>query len=148
MTPAARQPLEVTRGCFGCGTDNAAGLGLRPEADGVVVRALLRVRPEHRGFRGIAHGGILVTAFDELLAYAIGTRLRQPMVTLALDVTFHAPVRIGDEVEVVAWPSGRRGKHHFARAEVRGAGGVVHARARGRFVVLPEKARARFVEGT
>lgn len=142
-----RRALDTTRGCFGCGRENAAGLGLKPETDGVSVFARLVVAPAHRGFRGIAHGGILMTALDEMLAYAIGSRLVAPMVTLAVDVTFHAPVRVGDEVDVIAWPTGRRGKHHFGRAEVRAKDGTVHAAARGRFVVLPEKARARFVEG-
>jgi len=79
------------RRCFACGTENPIGLHLRfRREEGGGARAEFRPRPEHQGWDGILHGGIIMTLLDETLAYAtlfavgpavtaeIHARLRRP----------------------------------------------------------------------
>jgi hypothetical protein len=68
--------LPHTKSCFVCGEANPAGLRQRFETDGRVVRARFTPRPEHAGFTGVVHGGILATLLDEIMVWAcaVGTR--------------------------------------------------------------------------
>lgn len=55
--------------CFGSGARNPAGLQIGDfSIDGNQVFASFTPLPEHRGFEGVLHGGILATSLDEMLA--------------------------------------------------------------------------------
>ena len=56
--------LPYTRDCFVCGAHNPHGLRLRFRREGDEVRADFTPQPQHAGFRGIVHGGVLATFFD------------------------------------------------------------------------------------
>ena len=59
------------RGCYVCGTENPSGLRLpfrKDESGG--SRAEYVARPEHAGWPGIIHGGLLFTLMDEAVAWA------------------------------------------------------------------------------
>ena len=58
------QALPHTRSCFVCGEANPLGLNLRFETDGRIVHTKFRPRPEHAGFRGVVHGGLIATVLD------------------------------------------------------------------------------------
>ena len=64
------KPLPHTYSCFVCGESNAAGLKLRFETDGRIVRTRFHPRPEHAGFKGVVHGGIIATVLDEVMVWA------------------------------------------------------------------------------
>ena len=51
--------LPYTRDCFVCGAHNPHGLHLRFRREGDEVHADFTPQPQHAGFRGIVHGGIL-----------------------------------------------------------------------------------------
>ena len=54
--------------CYGCGDRNAAGLHVRVTAgEGVRVTAQFNVDELHEGAPGLAHGGVLAAALDEVL---------------------------------------------------------------------------------
>jgi acyl-coenzyme A thioesterase PaaI-like protein len=78
--------------CFGCGLDNHAGLRIDGfQRDGVTVAARFRPGAQHRGFRGILHGGIVATALDEILAWTAILVARTMAVTATLDLKYRAP---------------------------------------------------------
>jgi uncharacterized protein (TIGR00369 family) len=88
-------PIEMTpHNCFGCGTLNAAGLQmpLHSAADQCWVELELPERFE--GWEGIAHGGILCTILDEVMAWAVVDRDLWG-VTARMSVEFRKPVSIG-----------------------------------------------------
>lgn len=71
----------------------------RCEADGGVSYAF-RVRQEHTNMAGIAHGGMLMSFADTVVAQAaFAANGSDHIVTLSMNVSFLAPARIGDLVE-------------------------------------------------
>ena len=60
--------------CFACGPTNPIGMHVHFDradgADGVVAR--LELAPQYQGWRGIAHGGIVMALLDEAMAHAAG----------------------------------------------------------------------------
>ena len=105
--------------CFGCGEDRPEGLHLRIEAgEGVSVTAKFEVTPAHQGAPGLIHGGLLATAFDEVMG-SVSWLLRIPAVTGRLETDFVKPVPVGRVVHFSAWCVGRAGRKLYHRAEAR-----------------------------
>jgi acyl-coenzyme A thioesterase PaaI-like protein len=105
--------------CFGCGEDRPEGLHLRIEAgEGVSVTAKFEVAAAHQGAPGLIHGGLLATAFDEVMG-SVSWLLRVPAVTGRLETDFLAPVPVGRVVYLRAWCAGRAGRKIYHRAEAR-----------------------------
>ena len=81
--------IPWSENCFGCNEALPGGLGVRAyvtEDDYVV--GLCTTRPEHTGFPGVTHGGILSTYFDEVLWHA--TRVQNPgTVAMTVEMTVH-----------------------------------------------------------
>jgi uncharacterized protein (TIGR00369 family) len=65
--------LPHTAGCVVCGRENSQGLRLSlhvTAADDSTVRTEFRPGPQHIGFEGIVHGGLLATVLDEAMVWA------------------------------------------------------------------------------
>lgn len=93
--------------CFACGPDNPAGLHLAFERvpDGEGVRTVVTLAPQYQGWRGIAHGGIVMALLDEAMAHAAGYAGHRG-VTASVNVRFRRPVPLQEAVEVrgcVVW---------------------------------------------
>lgn len=90
----AELPPHMSR-CFGCGPDNPHGIGLRvrvgEEPDTVVSSHVFDHR--HRGAPGVAHGGAVAAAIDDLLGFVL-VRVLTPAVTQDLSVRYRLPVRL------------------------------------------------------
>lgn len=121
--------------CFACGPDNPIGMHLHFErdgdGDGVVARAELSA--QYQGWRGIAHGGIVMALLDEAMAHAAGFAGHRG-VTADVAVRFRKPVPLERPIVIrgrVAW---ERRNVIGVEASVVDAGGEVLARAQGKFV--------------
>jgi acyl-coenzyme A thioesterase PaaI-like protein len=118
--------------CFACGPDNPVGLHLHFDRDGDGVAAAVRLAANYQGWRGIAHGGIVMALLDEAMAHAAGFAGHRG-VTAAVNVRFRRPVPIDRTVDV-------RGRVTWHRRNVLGVeatireDGVVLAQAEGSFV--------------
>jgi acyl-coenzyme A thioesterase PaaI-like protein len=121
--------------CFACGPANPIGMHVRfdrsPDGDGVVARATLA--PEFQGWRGIAHGGVVMALLDEAMAHAAGFAGHRG-VTATVQVRFRKPVPLEAPVEI-------RGRVRWQRRNVLGVEGWILdgdgnllARAEGSFV--------------
>lgn len=95
--------------CFGCGPENPAGLGLRMRAENDGVSATLRLDDRHAGAPGLAHGGVVAAAFDDLFGGLLVV-LETPAVTANLNVDFRAPVPLAKDLTFRARCSGRDGR--------------------------------------
>ncbi|MFA9269822.1 PaaI family thioesterase [Svornostia abyssi] len=80
--------------CFGCGPRNPAGLHLRMQRNGMGVVADLVLDERHEGAPGLAHGGVVAAALDDLFGGVLVV-LGVPAVTANLSVDYRAPVRLG-----------------------------------------------------
>jgi len=88
-------PFELTpHNCFACGALNVHGLGLVLHVE--PARSWTEVTLDRRfeGWAGMAHGGIICTILDEVMAWALVGDERWGL-TARLNVDFRLPVQIG-----------------------------------------------------
>jgi acyl-coenzyme A thioesterase PaaI-like protein len=124
------------RDCFGCGDRHPTGLHLTVTvADGVALDAEFTVTTDHQGAPGLAHGGVLASAFDEALGYLLGV-LHQPAVTGRLEVDYLRPVPVGSTLVIHAECTGVDGRKIYTRAMGR-IDGRLAVRAQGLFIAVP-----------
>lgn len=126
--------LPHTRGCFVCGEHNPPGLNLRFHTDGTVVHARFTPRPEHIGFQGVTHGGVLATVLDEIMVWACGVGTGRFAFCAEMTVRFHQPAPPGAELTVTAeLVANRRDKVFEARAGLINGAGELVAEATGKY---------------
>jgi acyl-coenzyme A thioesterase PaaI-like protein len=148
VEPAVRAPGRPAPGevlgthyadCFGCGDRHPTGLHLQVTAgEGVRVHARFQVTENHQGAPGLAHGGLLATAFDEALGY-LPWLLDVPAVTGRLETDYLLPVPVGATLVMDCECLGRQRRKVYVRGEARldGADGPVAVRASALFVAVP-----------
>lgn len=54
--------------CFVCGPSNSIGLHLTFRLDGDVCRSEYTPAPDHCGYDGVTHGGMIFSALDDVMA--------------------------------------------------------------------------------
>jgi uncharacterized protein (TIGR00369 family) len=120
--------------CFACGPTNPSGLHLhfdRAENDGVVAAVVLA--PQFQGWRGIAHGGIVMALLDEAMAHAAGFAGHRG-VTASVNVRFRRPVPLERPIAVRGRVTWRRRNVLGVEATIADAAGCLLAQAEGSFV--------------
>ena len=125
--------LKDSGRCFACGKDNSQGLKLevRKAPDGVEVDYVL---PEHfAGWQGIAHGGIVATILDELLAWAC-TNSGRNCVTAEMTVRYRQPVKTGSPLKGFGRVVSEKGRLLFAEARLLDESGTLVAEAMGKMM--------------
>ena len=122
--------------CFGCGASNPEGLRLRFDVDEGrrSAEATFKPRPEHQGYAGVTHGGIIATLLDEAML-KLCWELGIPAVTARLEVEIKKPVPVGEELRVRGWIVRDRGRAVEAEAEITNFRGEVVAAGRSTAVV-------------
>lgn len=120
--------------CFGCGSAHPAGLCMVVTAGDLSVHATFEVTELHQGAPGLAHGGLLATAFDEALG-ALNWLLMAPAVTARLETDFRRPVPVGSVLHIDGEIVGIDGRKVYTRGVGRiGPDGPVALTAAAMFV--------------
>lgn len=125
-------PLDDGR-CFACGPENAIGLHVHFERTAQGVRAHVTLRDDFQGWRGMAHGGIVLALADEAMAHAAGAAGYRG-VTASMSARFRKSVPLNAPLVVdgsVQWI--RRNVLQVA-ASIASDAGEMLAQAEGRFV--------------
>ena len=131
--------LPHTRSCFVCGESNKLGLNLRFHTDGQQVQGRFVPRPEHVGFRGVVHGGLIGTVLDEVMVWAIGVRAKRFAFCAEMSVRFLAPTHPGVELTAIGeLVENRRGRLFHTRGELRDSSGQVLATSTGKYLPVKE----------
>jgi acyl-coenzyme A thioesterase PaaI-like protein len=120
--------LDVDDMCFACGQKNPIGLKLQFEFDGDDYVTSLEVKPEHQGWAGIVHGGLVAIALDEVMARLLWEK-QINAITGRLSVRYHKPVKIGEKLSFRGRITRRRPPAVETTAEARNADGVMIAEA-------------------
>ena len=121
--------------CFACGEKNPQGLGMRVRLEEGQARCLLTLAPRFQGWAGIAHGGIVCTVLDEIMAYAVIHVIGQG-VTTSMETTFRQPVPLGQEIKARGWIVQLRGRLAESAGEIRLAeGDALLAQAKARWLI-------------
>jgi uncharacterized protein (TIGR00369 family) len=129
-------------GCMACGKANPRGLQLDLYFAEGRVETRLRLPGYTQGFPGAAHGGVLCTILDEVMAWAAIETTGRFFVTGEMNVRFLAPVVPGDEVVAHGEVVENRRRYLVCRGEVRGADGSLLARAEGKFFPVTAQKQA------
>ena len=130
--------LKDSGRCFACGKDNPQGLKLevRKTPDGVELDYVL---PEHfAGWQGIAHGGIVATILDELLAWAC-TSAGRNCVTAEMTVRYRKLVKTGCPLRGIGRVTGERGKLLSTEARLLDESGALVAEATGKMMRVEDR---------
>ncbi len=141
-----RRILLTPHSCFACGQLNVHGLHLDLHAREGRCWSELELPERFEGWEGIAHGGIVCTILDEVMAWAI---VEQDAwgVTARMTVEFKRPVRIGTRIRGEGWiVRARRRLFDTAARIVDVESGAELATAEATYVAAPEERRRELKE--
>ena len=124
--------------CFACGTLNEQGMGLVLHVEPGRAWTDLTLERRFEGWDGIAHGGILATVLDEVMAWSLVGEDNWGL-TARLSIEFKKPVEMGIPIRAEGWitRSRRRLVDTAARLTDASTGGAL-ATATGVYVAASE----------
>ncbi len=93
--------------CFACGELNEHGIHLDLHVDGDRCWTELALPDRFQGWDGIAHGGIVCTILDEVMAWSLAATDNWGL-TARMNVAFRKPVRLGRPIRGEGWVSANR----------------------------------------
>ena len=124
--------------CFACGTLNTTGMGLVLHVEPRRCWTDLTLEQRFQGWDGIAHGGILCTVLDEVMAWSLVGEDNWGL-TARISVEFKKPVEIGHPIRAEGWiTNSRRRLVDTAARIVDPVSGTVFATASGVYVAADE----------
>ena len=125
--------------CFVCGPDNPIGLHLVFRLEDGACVSEFTPGPNHVGYPGVVHGGMIYSALDDVMAnwlYLRGARAY----TARCEIRYRKPAAPGERLLLSGRPTGRRRKVvEMEAAATRASDGKVVATATGTFVVVDEE---------
>ena len=134
--------------CFACGTLNTNGLQLDLHVERGRSWVELTYEERFQGWDGIAHGGIIATILDEVMAWALVGE-DDWGVTARLSVDFKQPINVGQTIRAEGWIT--RSRRRIIDTEARiidAASGDVLATAAGVYMAADgtrkQELRARY----
>lgn len=138
--------LPHTFGCIVCGPQNPHGLHLHLYVDPStgIVQVQFTPRPEHIGFEGIIHGGILATVIDEAMVWTATWSGKRFCVCGDMNVRFRQSAVVGGPITITAKVESSRTRLIQTSAEITGSQGLL-AVATGKYIPLAPDRHAAFV---
>jgi acyl-coenzyme A thioesterase PaaI-like protein len=154
VRPELRRPFRTgdfefePHRCFACGELNEHGLQLQLHADEHGCWTELSIPERFQGWESVAHGGIVCTLLDEVMAWSVIGRGTWG-VTARLSASFRRPIAIGRPIRAEGWVTeDRRRTIHAAGRVVDAETGTELATGEGVFMAAPpdelERLRARY----
>jgi uncharacterized protein (TIGR00369 family) len=124
--------------CFACGSLNAHGMHLDLHVERRRSWVELTYEQRFQGWDGIAHGGILATILDEVMAWALVGEDDWGL-TARLTIDFKRPVEVGQAIRAEGWVTRSRRRLVETEGRVTDARtGQLLAGARGLYVAADE----------
>ena len=145
--PAIQAPPTLTvevapHRCFACGSLNDHGIHLELHVGEDRCWTELALPDRFQGWDGIAHGGIVCTILDEVMAWSLAATDNWGL-TARMSVDFKRPIRIGTPIRGEGWiVSSRRRLHETAARIVDPATDEVLATATATYVAADADRKA------
>jgi acyl-coenzyme A thioesterase PaaI-like protein len=125
--------------CFACGTLNTTGMGLELHVERGRSWVELTLEDRFQGWDRIAHGGILCTILDEVMAWALVGEDNWGL-TARLSVDFKQTVEVGQPLRADGWITRSRRRLVDTAGTVADPGtGAILATATGVYVAADDK---------
>ncbi|GEO25995.1 phenylacetic acid degradation protein [Alicyclobacillus acidoterrestris] len=128
--------------CFVCGDKNPHGLNIKFHQDGDAVHATFHCEERHIGWPNVQHGGITSSLLDEASAY-VPLNMGLVTVTAELNISFKAPVQVGETVHIEAHPSKVTKRLLYVEARMVNSEGEVKATSNAKMIVLSPEQQAK-----
>ena len=133
----AESAMDRANRCFVCGPANPAGLQVRFRMDDDVCRAQFTPAPEHMGYDGVTHGGIVFSLLDDVMANWLWLQGQQ-CVTARAEIRYRQPLPVGTPVTLEGRLLERKGRLAVIEGKVlRVDSSALVAQATGRFMLTP-----------
>ena len=128
-----------SRMCFVCGIDNPIGLKLKfyTDDEGRCI-ARFRPKPEHQGYPGQLHGGIISALLDEVMGRVLIMDDVWAM-TGRLEIKFRKPVPLDQELTIVGELTKNRSRAYEARGEIQLPDGTTLIEGSGMYIRIPDE---------
>ncbi|HEY4751937.1 MAG TPA: PaaI family thioesterase [Candidatus Limnocylindrales bacterium] len=138
---AGRRVMLEPHNCFACGTLNAHGLHLALHAGDGRCWVDVTLDSRFEGWEGIAHGGIISTILDEVMAWAV---VEHDLwgVTARISIEYKHPVPIGRPIHGEGRVTSVRRRIVETEGTLTDEDGNLLARAEATFVGAPEDKKA------
>ena len=138
--------LPHSNECLVCGRNNPLGLRLHLLVDDTTgeVRCHYTPKPEHVGFEGIVHGGVIATVVDEAMVWAATWRGKRFCVCGEMTVRFRQSVAVGQTLLFLAHVEFSRPKLIEATAKITDTANTLIATASGKYVPVAPDQHKRF----
>jgi acyl-coenzyme A thioesterase PaaI-like protein len=128
-----------SRMCFVCGIENSIGLHLAFYTDeNGHCFARFRPKPEHQGYPGHLHGGIISCLLDETMGRVL-TPQNVFALTGRLNIRFGKPVPLDQELTVVGELTRSRSRTYEAIGRIELPDGTVLVEGSGTYVRIPDE---------
>lgn len=129
-----------SRMCFLCGIENPIGLKLTfyTDDEGRCI-ARYQPKPEHQGYPGQLHGGIVSALLDETMGRVMAPQDKWAM-TGRLEIRFRKPVPLDQELTILGELTRNRSRAYEARGEIQLADGTTLIKGEGMYVYIPDEA--------
>ena len=130
---------KTSRMCLVCGHDNTFSLKTSfYELENGELIAFFKPLPEHQSYPGRLHGGIAAAMLDETIGRVIFTRDESVWgVTAELQMKYHKPVPLDEELRVVARITRDTRKIYEGTGEILLRDGTVAVSAAGKYLKIP-----------
>ncbi|MFN8628822.1 MAG: PaaI family thioesterase [Chloroflexota bacterium] len=138
---AGRRVMLQPHNCFACGTLNVHGMHLALHAGDGRCWVDTVLTPQFEGWEGIAHGGVISTILDEVMAWAV---VEHDLwgVTARMNIEFKKPVPISKPIHGEGRVTSVRRRIVEAEGILTDEHGEVLARAEATFVGAPDDKKA------
>ena len=138
---AGRRVLLAPHNCFACGTLNTHGLQLALHAADDECWTELVLDSRFEGWQGIAHGGIVSTILDEVMAWALVEHDLWGL-TARMNIEFKKPVPIGAPIRGEGRVVSARRRVVEAEGVLRDAAGTILATSTATYVAATDDRKA------
>lgn len=146
IDPSNLKPLPPrdNHNCFGCSPRNEIGLQMKFHAGDDAMYSFLTVPGHLGGWSNIAHGGIVTTIMDEIMAWATIYFLHHMVMTKNIQIEFLKPVPIGKPITAKGIVLEQISKREARmQGEIFNESGELCARATGNFALFTAEAIVR-----
>lgn len=128
-------PRADANHCFVCGVHNAIGLRLTFKVAGERCTGRYTSHPDHAGFDGVTHGGIMFSVLDDAMAnwfFLQGAR----GYTAKAEIRYRAPMPIGATAEIDCRLIKRKGRLvQLTATAIDAASGMTYAESQASFML-------------
>lgn len=136
LSPASSFEFEP-HNCFACGSLNDGGLQLQLHLEHERSWAEVTLDDRFEGWAGIAHGGIIATILDEVMAWAL-VAAENWGVTARMTIDYKRPVMVGTLIRGEGWIVRARRRLVETAGRIVDADGTLLATAEAVYVAADE----------